>query len=63
MSEAQFWCFNSLLSLQIYTQGCIQKVQAFVEQNLYVVAGIALGVALMQLLGERLKTKKIHHST
>ena len=38
--------------LQIYTQGCISRVQQFVEQNLYVVAGIAMGVALLQLLGE-----------
>ena len=37
---------------QIHTSGCIQRIQLFVEQNLYVVAGIALGVALMQLLGE-----------
>ncbi len=37
---------------KIYTQGCIQRIQGYVEQNLFVLAGIALGVALMQLLGE-----------
>ncbi len=40
-------------SFQVYTQGCIRGVQGYVEQNMYVIAAIALGVALMQLLGER----------
>ena len=38
--------------LQIFTQGCIPKLQGYFEQNLYTVGGIALGVALAQLLGE-----------
>ncbi len=37
---------------QIYTQGCIPRIQSFVEQNLYVVGGIALGIAVAQLLGQ-----------
>ena len=44
-----------VISLQIFTQGCIPKLQGYFEQNLYTVGGIALGVALAQLLGE-LKT-------
>ncbi len=47
---------------KIYTQGCIQRIQGYVEQNLFVLAGIALGVALMQLLGENVfftKKKKL----
>ena len=40
------------ISLQIFTQGCIPKLQGYFEQNLYTVGGIALGVALAQLLGE-----------
>ena len=38
--------------LQIYMTGCIPKLRQFFEQNLYTVGGIALGVALAQLLGE-----------
>ncbi len=40
---------------QIHTQGCIPKLQQYVESNLYTVGGIALGVALAQLLGEQEK--------
>ena len=38
--------------LQIYTQGCIPSLRAYVESNLYTIAGIAIGVALAQLLGK-----------
>lgn len=40
---------------KIYTQGCLQRIQAMAEQNLYVVGGVALGIAVVQLLGEFLK--------
>ena len=36
---------------QINTGGCMTRLRAFVENNLYIVAGIALGVAVAQLLG------------
>jgi len=35
---------------QIYTQGCIQRIRGWVEDNLFKVGGIALGIAATQLL-------------
>lgn len=35
---------------KIHVQGCIPRLQQYFEQNLYTVGGIALGVALAQLL-------------
>jgi len=35
---------------KIHRQGCIPRLQQYFEQNLYTVGGIALGVALAQLL-------------
>ncbi|TRY77817.1 hypothetical protein TCAL_15388, partial [Tigriopus californicus] len=34
---------------KIYTQGCLQRIQAMAEQNLHLVAGVAVGIALVQL--------------
>lgn len=34
----------------IYTQGCIQRLKVLVEQNIYTVAIVTLGVAIAQLL-------------
>ena len=36
---------------KVYTRGCIPSIQNYVESNLYIVGGIALGVAFAQLLG------------
>ena len=41
---------------QIYTNGCIQRIQSYVEQNLYLVGGVALGIAVAQLLGKEIGT-------
>jgi len=38
--------------LQINTQGCIQRLKGTLEQNLYIVAGIAVAVALTQLFSK-----------
>jgi len=38
------------IGARIYMTGCIPKLRQFFEQNLYTVGGIALGVALAQLL-------------
>ncbi|KAH8240544.1 hypothetical protein KR038_008198 [Drosophila bunnanda] len=35
---------------RIWTSGCIEIVRVWAERNLYVIAGIALGIALVQLL-------------
>lgn len=35
---------------KIYTTGCIPKIQALIENNLYTVVGVAIGVAVSQLL-------------
>lgn len=35
----------------IYTSGCLPEVLSIAQQNLYVVGGVALGVALLQILG------------
>ncbi|KAH8420276.1 hypothetical protein KR009_008580, partial [Drosophila setifemur] len=35
---------------RIWTSGCIEIVRVWAERNLYVIAGIALGIALIQLL-------------
>ena len=43
---------KSEVEAKIFTKGCIPKLQSYVEQNLYTVGGIALGVALAQLLGK-----------
>jgi len=39
--------------LQIFTQGCIPSLKSYVESNLYTIGGIAIGVALVQLLGKQ----------
>lgn len=41
---------DSKVRNRIYTLGCIPKIQAFVEQHLFTIGGIALGVATTQLL-------------
>ena len=43
---------SSEVASKIYRGGCIQSIQVYVEQNLTLVGGIALGVALAQLLGK-----------
>lgn len=37
-------------SKKVWTSGCIEIVRSWAERNLYTIAGIALGVALSQLL-------------
>jgi hypothetical protein len=34
---------------KIYTQGCIPKIQTLIENNLYTVVGVAIGVAVSQV--------------
>lgn len=36
-------------SKRIWTSGCIEIVRVWAERNLYVIAGVALGIALLQL--------------
>jgi len=36
--------------LKIHIQGCIPKIQTLIENNLYPVVGVAIGVAVSQLL-------------
>ena len=36
---------------RIYTEGCLIRINQWVQSNLYWVGGIALGVAFVQLLG------------
>lgn len=36
-------------SKRIWTNGCIEIVRVWAERNLYALAGIALGIALIQL--------------
>lgn len=36
-------------SKRIWTSGCIEIVRVWAERNLYVIAGVALGIALIQL--------------
>lgn len=37
-------------SKKVWTSGCIEIVRVWAERNLYTIAGIALGIALSQLL-------------
>ncbi len=43
----------SLLQIEakdkVWTQGCIDALKSWINRNLYIVAGAALGVALMQV--------------
>lgn len=36
---------------RIYTTGCVQQILGLAEQNLFVIGGVALGLAVLQLLG------------
>ncbi|RDD47510.1 Tetraspanin-5 [Trichoplax sp. H2] len=40
---------NSVID-RIYTTGCVDNVVAFLKDNLYVVAGVAIGIGVTQLL-------------
>jgi len=42
---------SSKRARKIYTQGCIEGVTAWFNQHLEVVAGVAVGVALLQVIG------------
>lgn len=35
---------------KVWTSGCIEIVRVWAERNLYTIAGIALGIAISQLL-------------
>lgn len=35
---------------KVWTQGCIEALKSWMNRNLYIVAGSALGIALMQVL-------------
>ena len=48
------------LSFQIYTKGCIPTIKGLLDNNLYLIGGITLGVALMQLLGKYILTLKMN---
>lgn len=37
-------------SKRVWTSGCIEIVRAYAERNLYTYAGVALGVALSQVI-------------
>ena len=53
-SKFQFFSdiYTRFQFFQIFTQGCIPSLKALVEGNLYMIGGIAIGVALVQLLGK-----------
>lgn len=36
-------------SKKVWTSGCIEVVRSWAERNLYLIAGVALGVALAQV--------------
>ena len=39
------------LTKTVYTDGCIEAGEKWFEQNLIPVAGVAVGIALLQILG------------
>lgn len=34
---------------KVWTTGCIESLKSWINRNLYIVAGLAVGVALMQV--------------
>jgi len=34
---------------KVWTQGCIESLKSWINRNLYIVAGFAVGIALMQV--------------
>ncbi|CAH1246777.1 tetraspanin-5-like isoform X1 [Branchiostoma lanceolatum] len=41
----------SARAIAIYTKGCVPQFEAWLQDNLFVVAGVAIGIALLQILG------------
>lgn len=38
-------------ALKIYTEGCVEKGKTFVKDNLWLIGGVGVGIAVVQLLG------------
>ena len=49
--------------LKINTQGCIPRIQTLIENNLYPVVGVAIGVAVSQvsLIADSICSKNMFH--
>ncbi|XP_076363939.1 tetraspanin 86D isoform X3 [Tachypleus tridentatus] len=54
---------QTVLNEKIYTRGCIEGLMEFVKGNLYLVAGICLGVALVQLFAMYLSRTLLNQIT
>lgn len=44
-------CGKDVSAGNIYTRGCVQLINDWLKNNIVIVAGVALGIALFQLLG------------
>ncbi|XP_069762817.1 CD63 antigen isoform X2 [Narcine bancroftii] len=44
-------CGKNTSASNIYVEGCIKSIRSWLEENILIVAGVALGIALFQLLG------------
>ncbi|XP_072927163.1 CD63 antigen isoform X2 [Hemitrygon akajei] len=44
-------CGKNVDAANIYRQGCVQLINDWLKNNIVIVAGVALGIALFQLLG------------
>ncbi|XP_053564066.1 CD63 antigen, partial [Bombina bombina] len=44
-------CGKNPKDADIYTKGCVEGVQAWIKNNVAIVAGVALGIAFFELLG------------
>ncbi|XP_059812031.1 CD63 antigen isoform X2 [Hypanus sabinus] len=44
-------CGKDVTAANIYTRGCVQLINDWLKNNIVIVAGVALGIALFQLLG------------
>ncbi|XP_013778968.1 tetraspanin-33-like [Limulus polyphemus] len=54
---------QTALNEKIYTRGCVEGLMEFVKGNLYLVAGICLGVALVQLFAMYLSRTLLNQIT
>ncbi|KAK2497821.1 hypothetical protein MC885_002963 [Smutsia gigantea] len=42
---------NNLEDWPVYTEGCMEKVQAWLQENVGIILGVCVGVAVIELLG------------
>jgi len=52
-AECETWqkCTSGKSSGDLYSDGCLTKIETFAEDNMKLVGGIAIGIALLQVLG------------